>query len=201
MNLRATTMPAILAMSALSFAQHAAAQTPGGWTWSSQYSTVLGIGDTGDFAGGFSWRGATVDLEYAVGNDLTLGGAAGWHVLSEGAQGTRVLEQGSITGSAWSYVNAVPILFTGTWFMGPRDGSRTFLGAGAGTYWVENRIDAGTFTFEDSNWHLGLMAEAGALIPRSVGAIELSARFHWAMENSAPSRTYMTFSIGYVAGG
>lgn len=200
MHYRHMTGAVIALALGLLVAQPVSAQRPGNWAWSSQYSTVLGVGDTGDFATGLSWRGVTFDLEKAVSANFAIGGAVGWHVLDDQASGTRFFDQGAITGQAATYVNSVPILLTGTYFAGSRGRTRPFIGAGVGTYWIENRIDAGNYYVEDTNWHFGLMGEAGLLFPRTVGAIELSARFHWAFEAEEIERTYLTFSIGYMVG-
>jgi outer membrane protein W len=188
------------------FAQPAAAQSAGSYTWNLQYSTVLPTGDaTKSYTEGFSWRGATIDFRRFSSDQLALGLSAGWHVMDDKDAGTYQFENGAVTGTAYKYVNAVPVLATATYFAGSPRGNRPFLGAGAGTYYIKNRTEAGIFAIDDSNWHLGLMAEAGVFIPRPDGigdgtGIMLSARYNWALKSNDIERQYLTFSIGIQTG-
>jgi len=181
--------------------QPVTAQRPGRWATSWWYSTVVGVGDTNDFVSGFSFRGASLDVEKALTEDLTLGVSTGWHVLSDEDSGTFVFDGGAITGSSFRSMNSVPLLVTGNYYLSEPGGTRPFLGAGAGTYWIKNRTEAGVIRVEESNWHLGLMGEAGIVIRRPSRTFMLSARFNWALENNDIEATYLTFSVGLTTGG
>ena len=181
--------------------QPVTAQSPGRWATSWWYSTVVGVGDTNDFVSGFSFRGASLDVEKALTEDLTLGVSTGWHVLSDQDSGTFVFDGGAITGSSFRSMNSVPLLVTGNYYLSEPGGTRPFLGAGAGTYWIKNRTEAGVIRVEESNWHLGLMGEAGIVIRRPSRTFMLSARFNWALENNDIEATYLTFSVGLTTGG
>lgn len=191
---------------AAAFAQPVAAQSAGSWAWNLQYSTVLPSGDaTTSYTDGFSWRGATIDMRRFSNDQLAVGLSVGWHVMDEKESGTFQLENGAVTGTAFKYVNAVPVLATATYFAGSPRGPRPFLGGGAGTYYVKNRTEAGIFAVDDSNWHLGFMAEAGVLIPRPDGigdgtGLTLSARYNWALKSNDIERQYFTFSVGFQTG-
>ncbi len=177
------------------------AQRAGRWMWSAKYSTVLGIGDTSDFAGGFSWRGATFDVERGLNENATVGITFGWHVLDEKTAGTEQFDAATISGTAFRYVNSVPLLLTGNFFFGDRGSTRPYIGAGAGTYWIENRTEAGVFLVERSNWHFGLLGEAGIVIPRPGGtSLTLNAAYNWGLEADDIERRYWTFSLGYSVG-
>jgi outer membrane protein W len=201
MNHRTIIGGVVALLLAATFVQPVSAQRAGQWMWNAQYSTVMGMGETSDFAGGFSWRGATFDIERGLSEQASLGITFGWHVLDEKNAGTSVFDEGAITGTAFRYVNSAPILLTGNYFMGQRGSARPYLGVGAGTYWIENRTEAGIFAVEDSNWHLGFMGEAGIAIPRPGGtSLTLSARYNWGLETNDTERQYWTFSIGYSVG-
>ncbi len=184
----------------ISLASPASAQR-GDWLWDFQYSTVLGTGDTSDFADGFSWRGATVGVQKVLGPGLSVGLQSGWHVLSEESSGTLQFPGGAITGTAFRYVNSIPVLLTGDYRFQTGGEIQPFLGAGIGTYWIENRTEAGVFAIEDSNWHFGLMGEAGlAWIRPNDTAFTLAARYNWGLESNGIERPYFTFSVGYRIG-
>jgi outer membrane protein W len=107
----------------------------------------------------------------------------------------------AISGTAFRYVNSMPLLLTGNYYLGQSGGTRPFLGVGAGTYWIENRTEAGTFLLEERIWHVGLMGEAGIVIRRPNRTVTLSARYNWGLEKEDIEQTYLTFSIGLNGGG
>ena len=181
--------------------QPVSAQRAGSWTTTWWYSTVLGVSDTKDFVGGFSWRGVSLDVDRALTDDFTLGGSIGWHVLSEKNTGTGEFDAGAITGTAFRYMNSMPLLLSANYYLGQSGGTRPFLGVGAGTYWIENRTEAGVFLVEESIWHFGLMGEAGIVIRRPSRTVTLSARYNWGLEKNDIEQTYLTFSVGFNTGG
>jgi len=187
---------------AMAFAQPVQAQRAGYWSWNAKYSTVMSAGEsTKDFADSFSWRGATFDIERAASDNLTLGLSFGWHVLNEKTSGTSEFPDGAISGTAWRYINSAPILLSANYFMGQRGRTRPYIGLGGGTYWIENRTEAGIFAVENSNWHLGAMGEVGIVVPRPGGtSLTLSARWNQAFETNETQRSYLTFSLGYSVG-
>jgi outer membrane protein W len=186
---------------AMTFAQSVEAQRAGYWSWNAKYSTVMSAGDTKDVVDSFSWRGATFDIERAASDNFTVGLTFGWHVLNEKTSGTGEFEGGAITGTAWRYVNSAPILLTGNLFMGQRGSIRPYIGVGGGTYWIENRTEAGIIAVESDNWHLGALGEVGLVIPRPGGTmLTLSARYNQAFEASDTQHSYLTFSLGYSVG-
>jgi len=102
-----------------SVAQPVSAQRVGRWMFNGQYSTVLGVEETADFAGDFSFRGVTIDVKRVQSENLALGVTFGWHVLDEQAvEGTNVFPAGAITGTRYKYVNSVPILAIANYYLG-----------------------------------------------------------------------------------
>ncbi len=200
MNYRQIMGGGVALLLGVTFAQPVSAQRASSWTWNMQYSTVLGLSDTKDFVDGFSWRGATVDFEKAINGNLSLGGSVGWHVLAAKEAGTSLFDQGAITGTAWRYVNSVPLLVTGSYFLEEQGQTRPFVGAGTGTYYIQNRTEAGLFAVEDGNWHFGFMGEAGVAIDRGASIITLAARYNRALAVNDVRHSYFTFSIGLRAG-
>jgi len=181
--------------------QPVSAQRAGRWSTTWSYSTVLGVSDTKEFADGFSWRGMSLDIHKALTDDFTVGGSFGWHVLSDKNSGTAEFDAGAITGTAFRHVNSVPLLVSANYHLGQPGGTRPFIGVGAGTYWIENRTEAGGFVLDDSKGHLGRMGEAGIVIRRPSRQITLSARYNWGLETNDVEQTYLTFSVGISVGG
>lgn len=180
-----------------------AAQTAGEWDWNAQYSAVVPIGEsTRAFADGVSWRGATIDIERAATDQFSLGVSLGWHVLDEQSSRTTRLPQGAVTGRTLRTVNSVPILLAANLQLGSPRGIRPFIGAGGGTFWIENRTRAVGLAVNHTNWHWGMMGEFGLTFPRPSGAtMTMSARYNRAFEVSGVEREYLTLSLGYLLGG
>ena len=193
----------VVAGATLLAAVPAQGQQIGNWQVVPRYSTVLPVGGpTRDITSDFSWRGATVDVVRFFSQELRVGVSAGWHVLDSESSGTEVFPNGAITGNLRRYVNAVPLTAVAFYEFGGRWGPKPFVGAGTGVMWVENRAEAGAFDVENDNWHWALTAEAGIGLPRPGGSVwDLSARYHWAVENDGVERQYITFSLGYRIGG
>ena len=77
MNYRQIMGGATALLLIVTMVQPISAQTAGSWTTTWWYSTVMGVSDTKDFAGGFSWRGVSLDVDRALSNNFTLGGSVG----------------------------------------------------------------------------------------------------------------------------
>ena len=73
MNYRTIFGGVVTLLLAVTFAQPVSAQRAGDWMWNAKYSTVMAMGTTSDFASGFSWRGATFDIEKATSDNFTIG--------------------------------------------------------------------------------------------------------------------------------
>ena len=186
-----------------SVAQPVSAQRVGRWMFNGQYSTAMGVGETADFAGDFSFRGVTIDVKRMQSDNLALGLTFGWHVLDEQAiTGTNEFPAGAVSGTRYKYVNSVPILAIANYYLGTSGtGVRPFIGVGGGTYYIENRTEVGVFAVENDNWHFGALGEAGLyIVPQpGAGAMTLSARFNWGFEADGVERQYVTFSIGFAS--
>ncbi len=200
------SLPEFLFLAVLALLLSAAptqAQQIGRWQVVPRYSTVLPVGGvTRDFISDFSWRGATVDVVRFLSDGVRVGVSGGWHVLDGQSSGTEVFEGGAFTGDLNRYMNALPLMAIGLYEFGGRWGPKGFVGGGTGLIYVQNRVDTALGQAENSNWHWGLSAEAGIAIPRPGGSIwDVSARYHWAVENSGVERQYVTFSLGYRIGG
>ena len=65
----------------------------------------------------------------------------------------------------------MPILVTGDYFFGEPNGTRPFLGIGAGTYWTEDRTEAGVFRAMLALNALDYMDERAASVEDEIRAL------------------------------
>jgi hypothetical protein len=158
-----TLMLTVLAGLLVALAAPAAqAQSEFGVAW----SLGLPMGDTKDFAPGFSARGVAMDWRTYRTRDFAFGGSIGWNVFNESDSGTFTNGVVSITGKRYRTVNAVPIMAGAYRYFGAaRNAPRWYVGLNGGTIWTERRALLGIYGFEESNWHLAMAPEVGVKLP------------------------------------
>ncbi len=170
------------------------------WFWAVQYQTALSAGDTKDFTNQFSWRNIAVEGRAVLNPESSVGLLVGWNVFNEEVDGTLTFGGADVSGYQYRYVNAFPILATAHYYLGQRRGTRGFLGLGAGTYYIENRLEMGLTALNVNNWHLGLAPEAGILLPLQSQMVGyLSVKYNHAFAAGGVKHTYWTFGIGIAS--
>ena len=183
----------------LLFAGNTAAEAQNGQTWwALTYQTALATGDTKTFTDDFSWRNVGLEGRSFLNSNLSIGGFIGWNVLNSELDGTVSLGSVDVSGYQSRYINAFPMLLTAHYYMGQRGGSRPYIGAGVGTYYVENRLDMGLTAVTVTNWHFGFAPEVGVMIPTAgYSEAHLSAKYNYAASSGDITRSYWTFGIGF----
>jgi outer membrane protein W len=168
------------------------------WFWAAQYQTALSVGDTKDFTDQFSGRNFAVEGRAIINENFSAGLFLGWNVFNEEVADEDITIGGAtVSGYQFRYVNAFPILATAHYYLGRRGGPRGYIGAGAGTYYIENRLEMGLTALTVDNWHLGVAPEAGIVFPfNRYAAGYLSAKYNYAFEAGGIKHTYWTFGIG-----
>lgn len=178
----------------------AEAQTGQVW-WAFTYQTALATGDTKTFTDDFSWRNVGLEGRSFLNPDLSIGVFFGWNVFHKALDGTISLGNVDASGYQDRFVNALPMLLTAHYYLGDRYGPRPYLGAGVGTYWIENRLELGVTSVTLSNWHFGVAPEVGVMIPtQGYSDTYLSAKYNHAFESGGVTRGYWTFGVGIGTG-
>ena len=117
------------------------------------YQPSVALGDLEDFIGETSWIGW--GLEGRRFRDptskLTMGFSFAWHVFDERFTGTTDFDQGAVTGTQRRWVNSLPFLITGDYYLNRKSGFKPYVGVGAGAYYIVQRIDIGVFKREVTN--------------------------------------------------
>jgi outer membrane protein W len=169
------------------------------WWWGFTYQTALSAGDTKDFVDQFSWRNVGVEARSMINQNASVGVFFGWNVFNKEVDGTIALGAVDVSGYQSRFINAVPMLVTAHYYLGSRSGPRPYLGAGVGTYWIENRLELGLTSVTVANWHFGLAPEVGVIIPtQAMAETYLSVKYNYAFEANDIQRTYWTFGIGFA---
>jgi opacity protein-like surface antigen len=147
------------------------------------YNVGIPVGNTEDYISETSFRGFGLDFRHfrSRGKNFTVGFTFAWQVFDQRATGTTVLDNGAVTGTQRRFLNTLPFLLTSHWYSSQQNNrTRIYIGAGAGTYYIEQRLDIGVSSFQENNWHFGLMGEAGIQIPLGDVELVVGARYNYA---------------------
>jgi opacity protein-like surface antigen len=99
------------------------------------YSLGLGTGDLGDYASTFSGRGFTIDYRRMIQPNLGVGFYGGWNVFfDERPFDTYSVDNKSISGKQFRYVNSVPLMIAADYYLKPGEDLNPFVGLGIGSH-------------------------------------------------------------------
>jgi opacity protein-like surface antigen len=153
--------------------------------------------ETKDYVAKTSWLGFSIEGRQFVTGSITLGISAGWQTFYEKAY--RSSEQGSrtVTGTQYRYENIFPALATGHLYFGSPDAAKYYVGAGIGTYWIEQRTEVGLYAATNDEWHFGFAPEIGVVLPSGSTSWVLLARYNYALEaGDQPEQQWLTIQVG-----
>jgi hypothetical protein len=166
------------------------------------YTPVLPVGNTKDFAAGWSWRGVTMEGRRIVKPNVSIGFSLGWQVMNAETDSVVGFEGDAVGFDVQGYqirtINSFPLMVMAHYFFGQRGGARPYLGGGAGLSFSEHRVNLGGVIIEDDTWPFTLAADAGIAFPAGWRSAAFAfARFHWqAAAGSLESQTYFAFGVG-----
>jgi hypothetical protein len=170
------------------------------WATSVHYSVGLPTGDLKDFTDNTSGRGVIFEARNFQSDQFSIGFSLGWQVFKDRLEGTFSQDGQDITGTQVRYVNALPIMFIGHYYLGDPGSVRPYVGAGLGTVRSLQRTDVGLFSLSNNNWHFGFYPEVGAYIPVSFDmGISVAAKYNYAIGTSDSfDYSYIALSVGFT---
>lgn len=182
MRFKLAILAAGIAVSLTSFAGSAVAQNK---LTALTYNVGFASGDTKKFIDEASWLGFGFDFRTYKDrkSPIMYGFHFAWQVFDKRTSDTAVFEAGAVTGVQRRYINALPFLLTGHYYVGNAQGTKGFFGLGAGAYYIIDRLEIGVSAFESNNWHFGVMPEAGIQFPLANVDGLLSAQYHYAFKS------------------
>jgi outer membrane protein W len=131
-----------------------------------------------------SFAGFGVDFQRFTSDNVTFGGSFSWNVWSELTGETIEFTQGAVTGTQVRYINSFPLFLNAHYYLGHKaDQFRPFFGLNVGTYYILQRLEIGTWAFDNDSWHFGLAPEGGLLIAISRGTYLIGTlRYNYAFD-------------------
>ena len=169
--------------------------------WNLNYEISFATGETGDFIGTTSFRGGAIEGRGLISEKVSIGGWVSWEVFNEKLdQATYNLEGIDITGVQVRYLNVIPVLVTGHYYLGDFSGVTPYLGLGTGAYKIEQRTEMGLVAIVDDGWHFGFTPEIGAFIPVNTDfGMNVSARYNYAIKNNdSINFSYLSLTLGFA---
>ncbi|MHA7101218.1 outer membrane beta-barrel protein [Roseivirga pacifica] len=168
------------------------------------YAPVIGLGETADYAGGFSFNGFSAGYRFFISTNISVGLESGWQVMREESDGivTEVIEteDNTLTLSAkqFRFINSTPVLATGHYYFGSEYSVRPYVGLGVGGYYIARRTEMGLYAFEDNNFHFGLAPAAGVIVPfQGDVSGHFGVKYNYATKaGDSANVNYLGFSIG-----
>ncbi|MEN8249273.1 MAG: outer membrane beta-barrel protein [Bacteroidota bacterium] len=190
-----------LAVSSTSFAQRSI------WTFS--YPISFAVGEQADFIANTSFRGFGIDGRSFITDNISVGGSWSWEVFNEIKRDlppTQVTIEdvdnviGHISGTQYRYLNTMPLMVNGHFYLGENGSVRPYFGLSLGTSYVEERTDIGMVSLVTDKWRFAFQPEIGAFIPfgLSEGGANIAAKFRYstkAGEGTIPV-SFFTLSVG-----
>ena len=163
------------------------------------YQVAMPTGDTKAFSDDVSFRNIGLEWRNIVQPNISLGLAVGWNVFAELTDEVVSVGDYDASGTQFRYVNAFPMLLTAHYYLGSAGTlkPRPYFGVGAGTYYIENRLEAGLTAIKTDAWHLGVAPEAGVVLPiNRYSSAYVNGKFNYGLEAGDITHSYWTFAFG-----
>ncbi len=167
------------------------------------YSTVnygisVPLGDTRDFIANTSFRGFSFEFGRFLTEEISIGFGFAWSVFNESfPRDTYELEDLTLTGNLYRYINAFPLMAIGRYYFNPDSQVRPYVGLASGAYVIAKVSDFGVHRFENKNWHFGVAPEAGVIIGIGTEAfVNLGARYNHAFKSGGDTHSWLSIQAG-----
>ncbi|WP_417602321.1 outer membrane beta-barrel protein [Owenweeksia hongkongensis] len=192
----------------ISFCLPTASSAQADYYFSLTYSPSLPVGDVANFTGDFSWRGVGIDARFLLNDNVSVGFNTGWNVLREESDGvvSEVIvgenNTATISGKRFRFTNSIPVLITTHYHWGDSDEIRPYIGAGAGLYYINQRVEMGLYAAEEESTRFGISPSAGVMFPAFYNSsLNVGIQYHQAFAaNDYNSVGYLAFNIGLTWG-
>lgn len=166
------------------------------------YSIGFGTGDMGDFIKKASFRGISFDYRYAVQPNIAIGFNLGWNTFyEEKGSDSYTVDNATLTGKQYRYINSVPMLATGTYLFSPDEFLCPYAAIGIGTMYARRNTDMNLYTLEQEGWPFVIQPEVGLRIQAAdaVGVlVNLKYLNGFKAGDFDSAQSYFTLNVGFA---
>ena len=162
------------------------------------YMPAISLGETADFTNNLSPRGAQIEVDRFLSEDLSIGLSVGWNVFREKVVGESFeYFEFLVTGTQFRYSNIVPLNVNAKKYFGSAERS-PFIGIGLGTNYARQTNNAGIYSFIDDQWQFNLSPEVGIQTILSAELMfSLKIKYSYSFEAADfPSMSYLGLGLG-----
>jgi opacity protein-like surface antigen len=166
------------------------------------YPISFPLSNTHDYISKTSFRGISVEFTQKVQPMVEVGLETGWNVFYQRAD-EKVYTEGtaSISGVQFRYINAVPILAEGKYYLKTSNKrSKPFAGLGIGTLYVNRSTDFGLYRLTRDSWQFCLRPELGFVYnASSETAFLIGAKYYAGFGTSElDGQSYISINVGVI---
>ncbi len=163
------------------------------------YVISVPTGNTSDFIGEASYRGASFEYTYVPDDHIALHFEGGWNNFYEKIDRTTYeYKTASITGTQYRYLESVPLFLGVHYIILPEAIVKPYVGLDIGLMYTDVRADIGMYSILIDSWQFGFKPEAGAAIELGDNAyLKLSAKYYQTFKtNDLAAQSFVGFNMG-----
>jgi outer membrane protein W len=168
-------------------------------TFGLNYNISIPTGNSGDFIGEASFRGASFEYTYVPDDHFGVHFEGGWNNFYEKID-KATYERGTlaITGTQYRYTESVPLFVGLNYFALPDAVIKPYAALGLGMIYTEQRNDVGLYSLVSNGWQFGLKPELGAAVALSENTfLKLSAKYYYGFRtDNLDAQSYIAFNMG-----
>lgn len=166
------------------------------------YSVSIPTGDLREYISTTSWRGVSVSYSKLIKPNFGIGLSTGWNTFFEERPfATYSLDNRSVSGKQWRYVNSFPLLVSADYYIKPNDKINPYMGLGVGTIYNSRATDMGIFRLEQDAWSFAFQPQVGMIYSINYFAgISVAAKYSYGLAAGhfdAP-QSFFSLNFGYV---
>lgn len=163
------------------------------------YVISVPTGNTGDFIGEASYRGASFEYTYVPDDHIALHFEGGWNNFYEKIdKATYEYKTASITGTQYRYTESVPLFLGVHYLILPEAIIKPYAGLSIGLMYTDKRNDVGMYSIMSDSWQFGFKPEAGVAVELGENTyLKLSAKYYQTLKtNDLVAQSFIGFNMG-----
>ena len=164
-------------------------------------AVAIPAGSLSDYISQTTVRGASLEYNWNVRENLEIGIESGWNLFYERVDDKVYQhETASISGVQYRYTNAVPIIAGVKMMAKTKKNITPYGGVGAGTVYINRNTDFGMYRITNNTWQFSVRPEIGLRYDYKEGmGVYLGAKYYANSANDdLDGQSYFAINLGLV---